>query len=282
MTKVRFLPRSWLQIRHHRAVPVRPPRLPQEHAYNSIASPQIMPSETPRIVCLHDSGLNRTRQPPEQARYYRSSAHVPVIFGSPGWGYRGLRPVLAIRQVTPAVGIATGRVLRRWYRAKGLTKQITVQRIERATGRIRCRRCRKRKQLLTHNRGFVIVNDGPAVASQLARYLNGFAGTSSRRPHRGGPARHYDGTPPLARSAGCRSIRPPSESKTSPLSDQHPADRSPPRFVLDLRCDGEKIRPIRVRGYNRPQSSYRRHARGVHCSATVELPLRYADIELPP
>ena len=95
--------------------------------------------------------------------------------GGPGrfWGYRGLRPVLAIREVTPAVGIAAGRVLRRWYRAKGFTRQSTVQRVERATGRVRYRRCRKRKQLLTQNRGFVIVNDGPAVVSQLARYLNG-------------------------------------------------------------------------------------------------------------
>jgi hypothetical protein len=94
--------------------------------------------------------------------------------GGPGrfWGYRGLRPILAIRQVAPAVGIAAGRVLRRWYRAKRLTKQITVQRVERTTGRIQYRRCRKRKQLLAHNRGFVIVNDGPAMASQLARYLN--------------------------------------------------------------------------------------------------------------
>jgi hypothetical protein len=61
-------------------------------------------------------------------------------------GYRNLRPVLAIRQVSPAVGIAAGRVLRRWYRAKRLTKQITVQRVERATGHVRYRRCRKPKQ----------------------------------------------------------------------------------------------------------------------------------------
>jgi hypothetical protein len=43
-----------------------------------------------------------------------------------------LRPVLAIRQVSPAVRIAAGRVLRCWYRAKRLTKQIIVQRVERA------------------------------------------------------------------------------------------------------------------------------------------------------
>jgi hypothetical protein len=46
----------------------------------------------------------------------------------------------------PPVGIAAGRVLRRWYRAKRLTKQITVQRVDRATGHVRYRRCRKRKQ----------------------------------------------------------------------------------------------------------------------------------------
>ena len=64
--------------------------------------------------------------------------------GGPGrfWGYRNLRPVLAIHQVSPAVGIAVGRVLRRWYRAKRLTKQIIVQRVERATGHVPYRRCR--------------------------------------------------------------------------------------------------------------------------------------------
>jgi hypothetical protein len=105
--------------------------------------------------------------------------------GGPGrfWGYRGLRPILAIRQVSPAVGIAAGRVLRRWYRAKRLTKQITVQRVERATGRIRHRRCHKRKQLLAHNRGFVIVNDGPTMASQLARYLNALTEPPHQTPH---------------------------------------------------------------------------------------------------
>lgn len=96
-----------------------------------------------------------------------------VDTGSAGrfWGYRGLRPVLALRQVTPAVGIAAGRVLRRWHRAKGRTHQVRVARRNQATGRARYRNSRTRKRLLAHNRGFIIVNDGPAVASQLARYL---------------------------------------------------------------------------------------------------------------
>jgi len=104
--------------------------------------------------------------------------------GGPGryWGYRGLQPVLAIRQVTPAVGIHAGRLLRRWYRAKGLTKEITVERVEQATGRIYTRRSRVRRRLFAHNRGFAIVNDGPAFASQLARYLAGLPDTYWEAP----------------------------------------------------------------------------------------------------
>jgi hypothetical protein len=93
--------------------------------------------------------------------------------GGPGrfWGYRGLRPVFAVRQVTPVVGIAAGRVLRRWYRAKGLTTRVRAQRVEQATGRVYYRSCRTRKRLFERNRGFLTVNDGPAFASRLARYL---------------------------------------------------------------------------------------------------------------
>jgi hypothetical protein len=72
----------------------------------------------------------------------------------------GLRPILAAREVTPAVGIAAGRVLRRWYHTKSLIKQVTVRRIERATGRVYHRRSRRRKCLFSHNRGFATVNDG--------------------------------------------------------------------------------------------------------------------------
>ena len=87
------------------------------------------------------------------------------------WGYRGLRPVLAVRQVTPEDGIRAGRVLRRWYRAKGHTKQVRRVRVDQTTGRVMYRTTTVRKRLFAANRGFVTVNDGPAVASQLARYL---------------------------------------------------------------------------------------------------------------
>jgi hypothetical protein len=88
------------------------------------------------------------------------------------WGYRGLHRELAIRQVTPEVGIAAGRIARRWYRAKRLTKTITVPRVEQSTGRVRYRRTTVRKGLLKHGRGFVCVNDGSVFAALLARQLN--------------------------------------------------------------------------------------------------------------
>jgi hypothetical protein len=117
------------------------------------------------------------------------------------WGYRGLRPVLAVRQVTPDIGIQAGRILRRWYRAKRLTKQITIQRVDQSTGRIYARRSTTRKRLFAHNRGFVCVNDGPAFASQLARYLNSLEpglsrGADSVRP---GPAAGASAQPPAGR-----------------------------------------------------------------------------------
>jgi RNA polymerase subunit RPABC4/transcription elongation factor Spt4 len=102
------------------------------------------------------------------------------------WGYWGLRPVFAVREVTPQVGIQAGRVMRRWYRAKRLTKKITVQRVERATGRVYIRHTTVRKKLFTHNRGFAIVNDGPAFASLLAHYLTQLA-DPGRDPGRRSP-----------------------------------------------------------------------------------------------
>lgn len=87
------------------------------------------------------------------------------------WGYRALHRTLAVRQVTPSVGIIAGRIARRWYRAKCLTKRVTVKRVEQSTGRIRYRWSRVRKPLFVHARGYLCVNNGPVYASQLARYI---------------------------------------------------------------------------------------------------------------
>jgi len=99
------------------------------------------------------------------------------------WGYRGLHRTLAIRHVTPTLGVAAGRVARRWYRAKGLMKQVMVARSTRGSGRVHYRRSNVRKVLFVSGRGFLCLNDGAAFASQLAGYLQ-----QSFNP-RGNPAR---------------------------------------------------------------------------------------------
>jgi hypothetical protein len=45
------------------------------------------------------------------------------------------------------------------------------ERVDRATSRITFRTTTVPKKLFSANRGFVTVNDGPAMVSQLARYL---------------------------------------------------------------------------------------------------------------
>jgi len=55
---------------------------------------------------------------------------------------------------------------------------VRRERVDQATGRVTYRTTTVRKKLFATNRGFVIVNDGAAMASQLARYLTGLTGPS--------------------------------------------------------------------------------------------------------
>jgi hypothetical protein len=90
------------------------------------------------------------------------------------WGYWVLRPARTGVHVLPAVGVAVGRLLRRWARAQGTTRQTTRMRVDQATGRIRYRNSRVRVRRLLSCRGWVSVNNGAAFATQLARYLDGW------------------------------------------------------------------------------------------------------------
>jgi hypothetical protein len=82
-------------------------------------------------------------------------------------------PVLTVRQVTRIVGIAAGRVLRRWYPLQGLTKQARWPRVDQSTGRAIYPSATMRKRLFRDNRGFVTVTDytPPRTAYQSRRGL---------------------------------------------------------------------------------------------------------------
>ena len=92
---------------------------------------------TVALVC-HDCGAEYDADLDECPDCGSLDAELVEHTSGPGrfWGYRGLRPVLVIRQVTLAVGIQAGRVMRRWYRSKRLTKRIIVERVEQSTGRV--------------------------------------------------------------------------------------------------------------------------------------------------
>jgi hypothetical protein len=102
---------------------------------------------------------------------------VPEAWREPGkgpgrfWGYWGLERVAAGREVDPATAAQAVRLLRRWSKAQGVTRQVSVERIDTKTGRVRTRQVRRPVRRLRAGSGWVAVNDGAAFGAQLARAL---------------------------------------------------------------------------------------------------------------
>lgn len=123
---------------------------------------------------------------------------VPEPWQEPGcgpgrfWGYWGLEKAAAVVELDQADGVLAGRTLRRWARAQGVTREVSVWRtkggralseypeVQGLAGaellagqhKARKRKVRRRARRMGANRGFVMVNDGAAMTSQLARYLD--------------------------------------------------------------------------------------------------------------
>jgi hypothetical protein len=123
---------------------------------------------------------------------------VPEAWQEPGagpgrfWGYWGLEKKTAVVEVDVRDAITAGRTLRRWSAAQQVTSEKTRPRTK--GGRVipkyhdviglaglelimsrdepKYRKVRGRAKRMTTNRGFVMVNSGPAMVSQLARYLD--------------------------------------------------------------------------------------------------------------
>jgi hypothetical protein len=107
------------------------------------------------------------------------------------WGYWGLKPAIAVVDVAPEVGVQAARVLRRWSAAQGTTRQVFAPRDKNGrvqsaypeviglAGRmllsshpVRRRRVRRRVKRMKRGRGWVLLNDAPSVASELARFVS--------------------------------------------------------------------------------------------------------------
>jgi hypothetical protein len=105
------------------------------------------------------------------------------------WGYWGLRPCRAVVELRKSEHLLVSRTLRhlsersyRWNREVGrlevvrATREVTVtrRRVDQQTGAVtsaRRRKVRRPVRRLKYHRGFVCVNDAPALAVSLARLL---------------------------------------------------------------------------------------------------------------
>lgn len=103
---------------------------------------------------------------------------VPAEWAEPGkgpgrfWGYRGLESAAAGVEIDPAAAVWAARLLRRYARAQGTTRQVTVRRVDTRTGTIRYRKVRRPVRRMRGGRGFLCVNDGPGLAASLARAVD--------------------------------------------------------------------------------------------------------------
>ena len=118
---------------------------------------------------------------------------VPESWREPGkgpgrfWGVYGLKRATVVAEVTKEAYLTARRVLRRWSRNQAVygdsrqrfpisviprTADRQVERVDASTGRITRRRVRRRRMFCNQGGlcgGYVLVNDGPMFASQLAR-----------------------------------------------------------------------------------------------------------------
>ena len=130
-----------------------------------------------------------------QAKSYQNE--VPAQWQEPGrgpgrfWGVWGLKRCAQAVEVAPEAATLAARIMRRWAHAQGVTYEVTVRRyrgghhLESAypdviglagaqlaeAHRPRRRKVRRRVKRLPRGRGWISVNDGPAFALDVARYL---------------------------------------------------------------------------------------------------------------
>lgn len=149
----------------------------------------------------------RHRDPKRVAVYFTKHGHggakeyqnvVPLAWREPGcgpgrfWGYWGLDRVTRAAELGPEAAIWASRLLRRYARAHGTTRELSVPRTaggrwiagtwdvvglagaqlygeNRHTG---TRRVRRRVQRMKSGAGWLSVADGPRFASAVARFLS--------------------------------------------------------------------------------------------------------------
>lgn len=163
-----WLSRAWAEVVAHPD--------PDEYARHVLAGTGIDWNEGLRSTDPKRVAVYFTKHGAFQAKEYQH--HVPQAWRKPGkgpggfWGCWVLKPATETIELSPEDAVVISRLLRRWAKAQGVTRQVTRPRVDTKTGRIHYRSTRVRVKRMAGGRGFVSVNDGAAFVSQLARYLN--------------------------------------------------------------------------------------------------------------
>jgi hypothetical protein len=168
---------------------------PEERRKHLLAGTNVNYSEGLRATDPKRVAVYFTKHGAFRAKEYQNC--VPEPWQAPGagpgrfWGYWGLKRVTAGVEVTDDQAARAARLVRRWSRAQGTTREIIVTRtkggairsevaeveglagaqlVDARTGRRRT--VRRRVARLKNGRGFVSVNDGVKFAEQVARALD--------------------------------------------------------------------------------------------------------------
>jgi len=88
-------------------------------------------------------------------------------------GYRGLARADQLVPLTVDQAIMLARTMRRWHRAQGGKRKAKVFRTDTRTGKVTTRTVLRPIKRMRATAGFLVVNDGPAVALMLANRLIG-------------------------------------------------------------------------------------------------------------
>lgn len=175
-----------------------------------------------------------------QAKEYQHC--VPEEWRGPGdgpgrfWGYWHLDRRTAVVEVEPGQAVQAARLARRWARAQGTTRQVSVVRTPGGVPRPaelvqsvagaqlldgkgrppRRRKVRRRVRRFGQGRGFISVNDGQMFAVQMARALSMMAPWTTPPTSRSAP--------PNRSASAYGSLTPPSNAReSSSLATSPPA-----------------------------------------------------------
>ena len=170
---------------------------PEEYRKHAVAGTGVdyavgLRSSDPRRIAVYFS-----KHASFSAKEYQNT--VPAEWREPGkgpgrfWGFWGLEKCTRAVEITPHAATLAARTMRRWAHAQGVTRQVSVPRsgrneinpafvhgdgaviglagLQLTEGKVRRRKVRRRVERMYRGHGWISLNDGPAFALDVARYL---------------------------------------------------------------------------------------------------------------